>query len=72
MGSQQASILVPTPFRGIVAPHYVLSLSIAISLSGGRKDSLPMMRRNDGLYGFEFVSWIATDINFGGGQVGVA
>ena len=30
------------------------------------------MRRNDGLYGFEFVSWIAMDINFGGGPVGVA
>ena len=42
MGSQQASILVSTPFRGILAPHYVLSLSIAISLSGGRKD--PFLR----------------------------
>ena len=26
------------------------------------------MRRNDGLYGFEFVRGIATHIDFGGGQ----
>ncbi len=29
------------------------------------------MRRNDGLYGFEFVAGIATHIYFGGGHGGV-
>ncbi len=29
------------------------------------------MRRNDGLYGFEFVGGIATHIYFGSGQAGV-
>ena len=29
------------------------------------------MRRNDGLYGFEFVGGIATHIYFAGGQGGV-
>jgi hypothetical protein len=42
MGSQQASISDSGPVRGFLAPHYDLFLSMAISLSGGRKE--PFLR----------------------------